>query len=329
MKKKIKCRINAIAIIFSSTQFFPAAIAGDRDIQNSQAFRLETGTGFKFGNLNYQIGGDISATFKLGPYAGTTQTGATYMPLSELLYPINVPTARFMFAYNFLNRFDFELESERNYIGKAFGKMQDSDWINSPTSLDIYSESDLWANIQQYDAEFGMRTQRRGVINKGRIGLGIRVLRYRFKTYNTYQTYPSTGASPIFLGGQTLAYSFDALIPYASIAHTFDPLPTINIQTKLKFTPFASTRDKDEHLLRDVVSLGETEGMFFEISVYAANHISNHWYLTANLNYSLLSTHGHEIQTHNAPTDELSTAIIGLQHAITQINLIFGIKFEY
>ena len=295
------------------------------------AFEIDTSFGNRQGEVTYQIGGQVTLD--------SGASGRLRFPLSELRFQINTPTINLKLSHRFRNNWFVSISTVKN-ISPNSGEMQDSDWgINyyfknlnafQRNSLDIYSESRLTLSTVDLKAEL-QKNLKIEFLPKWVffIGGGISFQRFQFEAFDTIQSYPSTPEQPIdVLTGKTLTYRYEATMPFASasLSRSINSKTTITFSTK--YSPWLKVTDYDNHILRDKISEGKSDGWGTILSAslnYALRTFTN-LYLKA----TYIKTVANGIQTqHNLKEASFTTAKIGLRNTTIQNSIHIGISHRF
>ncbi len=242
------------------------------------------------GNTQYQIGGTV---------VDASGSQELHFPLSELDFPINMLLYTSRVGVEFLEDWRLSLEM-KNSASSRSGKMKDSDWgiFYGPDSLDIYSESDTYADALIIDTAVQYRFYRRKN-HSFFAGLGYTYERFRFSCRNLDQWYPSLNA----LAGEDIGHDLvpdDVIkyrvgyhIPYFELGEIMSyPDHRLRLETRLGFSPLVRVSDEDQHLLRSRVSKGTGKGSAFLVSLDGRYYIFTHVYLSALFSYTHIFARG-------------------------------------
>jgi len=262
-------------------------------------FDVSLGTGYLSGDSTYQIGGlviDNSGLYEI------------HFPLSELKFPLDSVMLKGEVGISFADKWRFSGNIQTN-VTQDTGKMEDSDWIFSPYSLDVFSKSDAEMTALLLDAKLQYRFYQgfygETAINNGSrtsnllfsyfVGLGYRHQRFEFDVSNTDQWYPSDPSHPHdYFPGLSLTYEVEYQIPYLELSMDMIASDQFNLILNLGFAPWVNVTDEDHHLLRGLVGISDHDwnGNAEFISVEGRYHFNAHWYLALEAAAMKISSKG-------------------------------------
>ena len=287
-------------------------------------------TGHKTGYFTYQIGGLISAG---------GETLFLHFPLSELRFPLDAYTVRGSYLMELNNQWRIRFEMETNYSSYS-GKMEDSDWgvkslivegaINDPESLDIFSRTRSDLSLKDYSLHFekmnGKYQDPFGItLWSTYLGFGMAVQDYDFEMSDGLQIYPSTGVPPDTLTGKGLIYNFFQITPYISVLFKTPDKKQFQFSLDLSLSPFVHIADYDNHILRNKISDGSTDGWSAKSQVFADWQLNSTVDLFLTMSSQYTKANGWQIQTNN-DAGSISKAKVKLKHISQQNNVLVGIR---
>ena len=259
-------------------------------------FESSLGAGLMFGSTQYQIGGHFVD-------AEGTQ-GTIHFPLSELKFPVTALMARVDFDWRLSERLRLRVNGQTN-LTEETDKMEDSDWLFYTTQLDIYSKSDTemraWladAAIDYTFAEVPFAAGReRGQQYQANYyaGVGLRYQKFEFDCSNVYQWYPSSPSTPAdYVPGLGLKYEIEYQIPYVELGVNFEGPGKVSGNFLLGYAPVLHAEDKDQHLLRDMVSVTDYgwDGHAWILEGTLRYQLNEKWFLRGDLAGMWLETNG-------------------------------------
>lgn len=241
------------------------------------------------GKTVYQIGGNV-----------LSRTGGAYtvhFPLSELEFPLNLCMISGEATLGLGARLFVCLNGKIN-VNSDPGQIEDSDWLTSPTTLDIYSESQAVADALMVSANLRYKVYTFREITL-LAGVGCRYQGFSFEAGNTLQYYPASTAPPDFLAGQTLAYEIAYLIPYGEIAVALVPGKKAGIEFSLGYSPWATATDEDHHLLKNRISECDYEGDAFMAAMKARYDITEHLFAALRCEMLMIKGAGEAVTYEN------------------------------
>ena len=83
---------------------------------------------------------------------------------------------------------------------------------------------------------------------------------FDFKAYDTFQTYAHPRGRYDFVPGRTLNYAIEYQIPLLELGMLLNIMSHSTIGLSVAYSPLVEATDKDQHLLRGLVSYGDCEG---------------------------------------------------------------------
>lgn len=267
---------------------------------NRNKIRIKLGPSLWGGYTLYRIGYPVEDS--TGKYSG-------HFPFSELKFPTTSFSASMSGEYDISEKINIGLRFDRN-ISMYTGKMEDSDWIDRTSKLDIYSESDTDMSAYFFDLNGGYTLFRKKNwrINAG----GGLIYRYfYFECGDTEQTYPSGdfGSDTDYIDGVTITYQAVFLIPYARGEAGYNISKSIEVVGGIGISPYLVIWDRDEHIARvpPVYAEGEYRGYAGLFSFKAGYRITSRWSITAEYNWMYIKAEGEQKNTQNG-SDPWTTA---------------------
>jgi len=293
--------------------------------------RFTIDTGVKTGHFTYQIGGLIS---------NGNQVQFLHFPLSELRFPLNASLLTASYKMEISNHWRGNFDFGINFSSTP-GKMEDSDWgiasvivdgaIDDPDSLDVYSTSSSEMSLKEYSFHierdngkyvdfFGFETW------DTYIGFGFDFQDYDFNIYDVVETYPSTGVEPATVDGKVLIYNFFQITPYFSALFESPKKKKLHLTFNFEISPFVHISDFDNHLLRNKISDGSTDGWSAKTEFIAGLRLSPTTDLFLLISSQYTNTNGWQTQTNNNYSSP-SVAKVKLKHISSQNNFRVGGRF--
>jgi outer membrane protease len=302
--------------IFASVIIFLIIITSDNLYPNStyrKRFDISAGLERYSGFTQYTIGGRVELP------DGTV--GYVQFPLSELKFQLDVFMLFLDFKAAIFDKLLISINGKTN-INRDSGTMEDSDWgvwyqegypWASPTTLDIYSESDAELRAYILNSKLLYRVLQSSQFTFG-VGLGFLFQRFDFEIHNTTQWYPSyevySSYLPIdysytyYMPGRVLTYVVDYYIPYFELALVYMIKGNIGILGSIEISPYTWAEDLDDHILRSKKGRGESEGTYASCSLGGRYVFTQDLYLEIGIHYRVIMTEGEQVQTRYANTPE-------------------------
>ncbi len=266
-----------------------------------------------------------NVTAKLGAISGNSryQIGEK-SPVSELVFPLNTLLFQAEGGISWENVVFFRVGLGKN-ISSYSGKMTDSDW-DSSGNLETYSESDSDLNLFTADAHFLVNCIETPV-NGLRVGLGYYYQNFDFTISNTRQTYPSSNKPPEYIPDKTLLYSIVYHIPVFEIVG-YSHWQAIRSSLAIGYSPFVTSQDSDNHILRSRVGDGNQRGQVWIIDSQL------HYQATPQLSFSIDAHYlktvgfGRQVQTEYGSSPR-TLGIIDQTVASDQYSVLFGLRHMF
>jgi hypothetical protein len=328
--------------VFTSAIIFLIIITVDNLYPNNTSrkrFNVSAGLEKYYGFTQYTIGGRVELP------DGTV--GYVQFPMSELKFQLDVFMLFLGFSATVFDRLLISINARTN-IDTDTGTMQDSDWGTwyqegnpwaSPTTLDIYSESD--AELRAYVMNFKLqyRALQSTQFTFG-VGLGFLFQRFDFEIRNTKQWYPSydiyqayldIGYSNIYyMPGRVLTYVVDYYIPYFELALVYRIKGNVSILGSIEISPYTWAEDIDDHILRSKEGRGNSEGTYASCSLAGRYVFTQDFYLEMGIHYMVIKTEGEQVQTRYATTVEGPPGRIGtIQNELKSEQFMFYLSAGY
>lgn len=255
-------------------------------------FDLGTDLGYLSGDMNYQIGGNVS---------GTGGSQRVNDPLSKLEYPLNT----LMLSANGGITYSDLIETRVSYshnLNDPKTKMKDSDWTddNNPSQKDIYSESDAALKASVIDASvkiwaFRKYDEKRNVTAAFGPGVGYYYQKLRWDVSNVDQWYPLDPTRPHdTASGLVMTYDAKIYSPYVAVYGKIN-LSRFLLEGNLGWC-FVTTNEVDDHVLRSKVSTTDGTGHGVKANASARYLVSRNLYLLAAVNVFNFTTTGTQHQ---------------------------------
>ena len=281
--------------------------------ENTSIAKISVLPGYKSGNISYQIGGTINQ-------GNITQK--VHFPVSELEFPRHYATALAEIDASIGNKRRVLLQLESNVTNEA-GKLIDKDWL-TPNQLDIYSESDTSVTAHEYALEINQEYFSSDRLS-GKLGLGAIYQQYKFKAFDTLQSYPSSSEPSIRVPGHVLSYDFSQIAPYLSLALINTVLPGISLEGKTIVSPLIFIEDKDQHHERDKKAESSAKGWLVQLTGKLNLAFSKAMGVNAELDYQIFEAEG--IQTQTDP--DYKSYTIEVKHIGEQFNFRAGVYYSF
>lgn len=272
----------------------------------------------------------ISTEFNFKKLMGQTEYSISDYSFKSLLeFPLN--------SYLLGGKLIFKSDSSINVIVSGWhnltedaGIMKDSDWLYGYGVIgkDIYSESDAYldkAVLTDFKGEYPLKVNNNLVIIPN---IGFKYQRYMYTVkdvvqYNYYQN------GVVSVDGEVLTYDVKYKIPYIGLdANSSNE--NIILKFGVGFSPFATAKDRDDHLLRYKLSTGDAKGtsVFYDIGV--VYKLTPAWLLKSKFNYMKVDTSGYQEQYFYAGENQgLQFSNIANEINLKQKSFDFGIEYRF
>jgi len=185
-------------------------------------------------------------------------------------------------------------------IGDGSGKMKDSDWFDDDgqPGLDVYSESDIKLRANIFDVNLLYNFWPIKNISVGPV-FGYKYQQFRYHVSNTNQVgygiyAPDYTAS---VRGRTLDYKVVYHIPYFGLSSNLLFGKKFQANMGVGYTPWATAKDRDDHILRYKLSKGDTDGYTYFVNLNAIWNFLPHWFLILSGEYMKIHTTGTQHQS--------------------------------
>lgn len=292
----------------------------------SEQLYVGLGLGLKSGYIN----GDT--TYHISFAGGESELE---FPLDNVLWGITAS-----FAYKGKKDQEIEIKQHKDKamlsvewitnIDKDAGKMKDSDWTDGDghPGLDIYSESDADLRINMVDTNFICNFWPRENISIGPI-VGYRYQKFEYDISNTDQVGygPYHPAYTGFTSGKTLDYEVEYKIPYLGIISDLLLGDKFQLSLKFGYAPWVDAKDRDDHILRYKLSIGDCKGDAYFLDLNAAWVVLPNWLLQIEGKYMDIDTKGTQHQKFYAGSSQGVTADVN--DKITSSLSIVSAKLKY
>lgn len=308
------------AIVFISP--VPQASATE---EKPVGFDISVGTAAMLdGHTTYQIGGVVKTA------AGDTQR--VQMPLSKLEFPLESWWLNLDATVN-VNRWRFRAGGRFNMTDPD-DPMIDSDWglfgyppeWENTKTIESKSEADLDSYIFDIGVDYVFWQTQSGWEFSG--GLGWMYQNFDYDVYNTRQYYPSpliNDYSGDYVGGDTLKYEVTYSIPYMKLGTAFNYKGVFELAGSAAWSPIAQGEDEDQHLLRDKVNEGETDGDAWIFMVRGQYNMPWNLYLGLQWDYVKIDLSGESKAYFGGVYDHK----IDLEHTSDQNSLLLELGYKF
>jgi len=249
----------------------------------SPEFFLGFSTFVEFGEITYTIQGQQDGGWK-----------------SELKWPLD---GTFYLggvgSFRMLERFTLSIGGWTSVFDHT-GTIEDSDWLYGyyGNQRAIYSESDSSVDGTHFD----MNARYDIVRSNDHMSFGV-LLGYAYTQWDwTAKDGEQWTVDPeeFFQGslpGTGMTYQQKIGVPYAGIALSSSlPNGAIDMNAYGIFSPWATCDDEDDHVLREKLSTGESDGMFWAMGGDLRWHITSNWSASLFTNYSAYDLEGKQTQ---------------------------------
>jgi outer membrane protease len=296
MKKMVMVIGLSILLVAGSVDFGLSQITSEVELKKPKA---EVGWAFNNGRIYLDLG------VQSGYLKGDTTYRITFLEgASELEFPLKAYLFGPEISWGYKNSQKQDKLQVKfkwlNNISRNSGKMKDSDWIegDGQPGLDIYSESDieLKAYIIDVNAIYNFWP-----IKQLSIGpmVGYKYQRFEYDVKNTKQIgigiyAPDYTAS---VSGRTLDYEVVYHIPYFGLGSNILFGKKFRVNMTGGYTPWATAKDRDDHILRYKLSEADVEGYTYFASLNAILNFLPHWFLIISGEYMKIHTTGTQHQS--------------------------------
>ncbi len=281
----------------------------------ADSLQFSVGSSFLQGDDTYQIGGRY--------YSVSTGPGTLHFPLSELKFPANSRypiltaqwqpsvTTRLTASFGEINRQD------------VVGLMLDSDWGvwagSTATTLDIFSTSRTTLHLKDYRVKMEWLLGSDVTANPSAstwIGLSYRYQARSYLSSDIHQIYPSRLAlAPIVVPGPVIQFDRTLQLPAVTLrgdvrGKPLPWLPEMVMSLGAEFAPFATVKDRDDHLLRSKLSITEFSGHSISLSVNLTALLTSSISVSLGVEQSTLDVTGRQTQSQYGVGANSDTTVI-------------------
>lgn len=250
---------------------------------------LTAGVGLLAGDTTYQIGGLVVL-----PDGSAAEY---HFPFSELEWPLDVYVASAHADVVLADLVNARFNITKN-ISRAAGWIKDSDWLDAPDSLDVYSESRTRLDAILWDATVDYICYHAPEASC-MVGFGYLRQDFEYTADDIYQEYPSGAyTGPNEYPGRVFTYDMTYEVPYLDLAFTYR-YKNLNGLLHFGWSPYASAEDEDHHLARDPVkvSKGKSEsGVAYLVGMKSDFAVYKNWSLGFQFDYTKIDTDGYQKQ---------------------------------
>lgn len=225
---------------------------------------------------------------------------------SLLEFPLSNAFLGLNYSQPILTGWEFKGSVSKNVTEDA-GALEDSDWIyiyeesgwlflDDHAGKDIYSESDLSLDNGWIGHFNVLLDETREGPAFFRPSIGYMYERFNFTGSNVNQVgyghwAPNTASVP----GPALTYEVIYSLPYVGLGYG-STVSAVEFIFNVLYSPIASARDEDHHLLRNKKSTGTSSGQAFVTSGSAEYPFGESSRIIAALNYTTIHTEGTQDQ---------------------------------
>lgn len=230
------------------------------------------------------------------------------------------------------------------------GNMKDSDWLTSDQDVDtptpgagyphpgkdIYSESDTKLKVSMIDFRAGYAMPIRTDFSVGLFGGYLRKqFQYAISNTNEVGYGPYAADYTIFIPGKTLDYTVTYDIPYIGLHTGLRKGERFQASLDLGYSPLAMVRDRDDHVLRSKVSIGDTSGQAYFADLKAEWNISGSDSVQMSCESMRVLTKGtmtqtwYKTETIGQITMPAGTTVSGIEERITSSQTLITILFTH
>lgn len=252
---------------------------------------------------------------------------------SKLVFPLDTNVINLLYENSF-SISDKMVKSHISYssnIGdKYVGETENYDWFyfikEEPA---IYGIASSYINLDIYKLSLSIPV---GQSNKYSFVLAYLQENYYYNLYNLTQTGVFGGSYYIadeveVVDGEVHRYDLTYSIPYLGFAFNEELYEDVNIDIKLMYSPVVKATDFDNHLLRDRVAYGNTEGNMTGISLKTGYNIDSNSSIYFSYRYRNIYTEGLQRQEDyegNILLEDIPAKIYSKQ---SMISLAYTYKF--
>lgn len=250
-------------------------------------FDLALGVEAMGGDTTYSIGGPV--TFADGSVENI------HFPLSELEWPLDIWLARLDATVNIGSSWRINGVIKKN-ISDPDDPMKDSDWLDSPSSLDVYSESnisDFDALIWDVDVEWVFLERPSWNLFAG---VGYQYQDFDYDSALIHQSSPSGLPGFEFYGDGSVSITYDVTyqMPYFLIGTDFQVTPNFIVSGSFSYSPWVDAEDEDNHVLRGIIAKGDMDGYAYMIDISGTYSFATSWFVEAGFHYTKIDVDGEQ-----------------------------------
>lgn len=258
-------------------------------LNNNIGLDLAFGVEAMGGDTTYEIGGPVT-------YANGSSENA-HFPISKLEWPLDIWLARLDATINTGSSWRINGVIKKN-ISDPDDPMKDSDWLTAPSSLDIYSESnisDFDALIWDVDIEWMFFERPSWNLFAG---VGYQYQNFEYDSALIHQYSPSGAYDAEVFGDGSVSITYDMTyeMPYFLIGTDFQITPNFIVSGSFSYSPWVDAEDEDHHLSRNRVTKGDMDGYAYMIDISGTYDFATSWFLTAGLHYTKIDVDGEQKQ---------------------------------
>ena len=293
MKRVVNCKAIAIGLtigLLGSGGAFAAEEAATEQVKSTEkniGFDFALGTELMGGDTTYSIGGPV--TFADGSVENI------HFPLSELEWPLDIWLARLDATINIGSSWRINGVIKKN-ISDPDDNMKDSDWIIAPSSLDVYSESnisDFDALIWDVDVEWVFFERPSWNVFAG-VGYQYQDFEYDGALIHQYSPSGAFNAEAFGDGSVGITYDVSYKMPYFLIGTDFQITPNFIVTGSFSYSPWVDAEDEDNHLLRNIVAKGDMDGYAYMVDIAGTYYFTTAWFLEAGFHYTKIDVDGEQ-----------------------------------
>jgi outer membrane protease len=193
---------------------------------------------------------------------------------------------------HFGKRWEFRGSLAHNISNNLGSKMEDSDWVLSPSSLDSYSESITDFRAYVIDASLRFWFLDRQKENKSYslgIAAGGMYQDYYWEASNLDQRSNVFGTGQI--GGVVGTYKFQSMMPYIELVFK-SKINNFDFSGSIGGSPYMWVKDEDNHRLRAFVAEGKSHGYALKFALQGNYNFASRWFVGLRLNFMYYETNG-------------------------------------
>ncbi len=296
MKKMVMVIGLSILLVAGSVDFGLSQITSEVELKKPKA---EVGWAFNNGRIYLDLG------VQSGYLKGDTTYHISFPGgASELEFPLKTYLLGPEVCWGYKNSLKQDKLQVKvkwlNNISRNSGKMKDSDWIegDGQPGLDIYSESDIELRAYIFDVNAIYNFWPIKQLSIGPM-VGYKYQRFEYDVKNTNQIGIGIYA-PFYtasVSGRTLDYEVVYHIPYFGLGSNILFGKKFRVNMTGGYTPWATAKDRDDHILRYKLSEADVEGYTYFASLNAILNFLPHWFLILSGEYTKIHTTGTQHQS--------------------------------